>query len=254
MGSAAPTISALKEGAGRSGCFSDFDGTLAAITSPPDAARPLAGVVDCLGRLARSWARVGVVSGRPIEFLAGIFPFTEIDLYCLYGLQTRVDGEVETVGEAGVWREAVEDVATISRQRGPQGMLVESKGLSLTLHYRTAPQLAQAVEEWALAQAARSGLTVRKARMSVELHPPVLINKGTTLQKAAADVWGAVYIGDDLADLSAFDALDEIEARGGPVLRVGVSSEETPVELLDRSDLAVDGPEGVIGLLAELQV
>ena len=46
--------------------ITDFDGTLAPIVDDAAAARPLEGVVDALHLLAARYARVAVVSGRPV--------------------------------------------------------------------------------------------------------------------------------------------------------------------------------------------
>jgi trehalose 6-phosphate phosphatase len=71
------------------------------------------------------------------------------------------------------------------------------------------------------------------------------------LVEAAA---AACFLGDDLGDLPAFDALDRLAARSGAdVLRVAVRSEEAPPELLARADLVVDGPPGALALLEELR-
>ena len=51
--------------------------------------------------------------------------------------------------------------------------------------------------------------------MSVELHPPVDIDKGTVVADLAADADSALYAGDDVGDLPAFAALDALAARGG---------------------------------------
>jgi len=53
-----------------SGVFTDYDGTLAPIVDDPERAEPLPGAVDALARLARRYARVGVISGRPGAWLA----------------------------------------------------------------------------------------------------------------------------------------------------------------------------------------
>ena len=48
----------------------DFDGTISPIVDDPEAARPLAGVVELLGPLADRFAAVALVSGRPADYLA----------------------------------------------------------------------------------------------------------------------------------------------------------------------------------------
>jgi trehalose 6-phosphate phosphatase len=61
-----------------------------------------------------------------------------------------------------------------------------------------------------------------------------------------------VVVGDDHGDLPAFAAVSALTADGYQGLRVGVRSTEAPAELLERADLIVDGPEGVLDLLRRL--
>lgn len=243
-----PVVSRASHG----GVLMDFDGTLSPIVDDPDEARPLAGAIDVLEGLVQRYQVVGVLSGRPLTFLAPLMP-EGIVVAGLYGLEALgADGVRRDHPNAGAWREAVEDVARCSAGLGPSGMLVESKGLSLTLHYRSHPELAEEVREWATSQAARSGLVVRPARMSVELHPPIDADKGTALESLAQELQAVCYVGDDVGDLPAFDALDRLAGRGAHTLRVAVSSDESPQDLLDRADLVVDGPRGVLRFLRDL--
>jgi trehalose 6-phosphate phosphatase len=135
---------------------------------------------------------------------------------------------------------------------GPDGMRVENKGLSLTLHYRGRPDLEPAILEWAQHQAARSGLEVRPAKMSIELHPPIEADKGTTLEELAAGLEAVAFLGDDVGDLTAFDALDRLAAAGVTTVRVAVRGAEQSDELVGRADVVVDGPEGALALLRDL--
>ena len=57
-----------------------------------------------------------------------------------------------------------------------------------------------------------------------------------------------VFVGDDLGDLAAFDAVDRFRAEGTPGLLVCSGSTEVTA-LADRADLVVDGPDGVVSLL-----
>lgn len=230
----------------------DFDGTLSPIVDEPASARPLDGVTEILEELTRSYRLVGVLSGRPVAFLVPLLP-PGLVISGLYGLEVVRDGRRIDHPYAGSWREVVEDVARSSRSLGPAGMDVESKGLSLTLHYRSHPELADAVLAWAKAQAARSGLVARPARMSVELHPPIAADKGTALEDLADGLAAVAYVGDDLGDLPAFDALDRLAAdREMHTLRVAVASAEAPHELVDRADLVLAGPDAVLAFLRSL--
>ena len=238
----------LGDDPGHLGVFTDFDGTLADIVADPAAAVPLPGAVDALVALAGRVARVGVISGRPVSFLAERFP-PPLVLAGLYGLESVIDGHRADHPAGEAWRPVVATVVELARSAGPEGMLVESKGLSLTLHYRQHPERAAEVQAWARRQAARSGLQVRPARMSIELHPPIAVDKGSTLVEWAVGLRAACFLGDDHGDLPAFDGLDRLAAAGVATLRVGVRSPEGDSELLARSDLVVDGPAGALEVI-----
>ena len=229
-----------------SGVFCDFDGTLAEIVDDPEAVRPLPGIVEALGDLAPVYARVGVVSGRPAEFLARWLAGRGVHLVGLYGLEW-VEGEsVQRHPEAGRWTEIVTEAADRLQDEGPPGLNVERKGLSVALHFRSDPALGDEVRRLADAEADRSGLVPHPGRMSFELRPPIPSTKGTAVAEATEGLERVCFMGDDWADLEAFEALGE------GALRVAVSSEESPSELLEMADLVVDGPQGVLEILRAL--
>jgi trehalose-6-phosphatase len=58
----------------------------------------------------------------------------------------------------------------------------------------------------------------------------------------------ALYAGDDSTDLDAFRALDGLEL----AIRIAVSSDEGPSELVEAADAVVGSPEALAELLAEL--
>jgi trehalose 6-phosphate phosphatase len=236
---------------GRSAVLLDFDGTLSPIVDVPAEARPLPGANEALAALAARFAVVAVVSGRPASFLEPLLP-AGVVISGIYGLETVRDGVRSDQPGAEAWRDAVADAARRAKEQGPVGMAVEPKGLSLTLHYREHPGLGPAVREWATGEAHRSGLVMRRARMSFELHPPVAIDKGTAVQRLVTGVEAVCFIGDDRGDLPAFETLDRLEARGMEVLRVAVASAEAPGDLIERADLVVDGPRAVLDLLRQL--
>jgi trehalose 6-phosphate phosphatase len=236
---------------GRAALLLDFDGTLSPIVDVPAEARPLPGAYEALEALATRFAVVAVVSGRPTSFLEPLLP-PSVVISGVYGLETVRDGVRSDHSGATAWRDAVAEAARRAKENGPVGMAVEPKGLSLTLHYREHPGLGPAVREWAVAEAKRSGLVMRRARMSFELHPPVAIDKGTAVLGLVTGVEAVGFVGDDRGDLPAFDTLDQLEARGVDVLRVAVASAEAPGDLIERADLVVDGPRAVLDLLRQL--
>lgn len=230
--------------------FSDFDGTLAPIVDDPAAARPLDGVVDVLAELAGRYGLVGVVSGRPAAFLREHLGGRGLLLSGLYGLElVNDDGEVEAVPEAAEWEPVVGSLADADL---PPGLSLERKGLTAVVHFRTDPARAQTAEAWASHQAEATGLVVHAGRMSYELRPPLKFDKGTVLAGAVEGRRHVCFFGDDVGDLSAFDALDRMAAEGTTVVKVGVRSEEAPAALLESADLVVDGPAGTLSVLTVL--
>jgi trehalose 6-phosphate phosphatase len=244
-------LAALRDDPARAGVFVDFDGTLSPIVLDPDSARPLPGAVDLLVALSARLGCLAVVSGRPVAFLLRHLP-PEVDAVGLYGLEARRGGVLVEHPDAAAWRTAVDEAVAAAVDGLPTGVEVEHKGLSLTLHTRAHPELAEAAAAWAAEAAGRTGLEPRRAKHSVELHPPVAVDKGTVVDELAAGLTAITYLGDDAGDLSAFAALDRFAAAGGTAVRVAVTSEEVPQALLDAADLEVEGPEGCLALLATL--
>jgi trehalose 6-phosphate phosphatase len=226
--------------------LTDFDGTLAPIVDDPAAAAPLPGTQEVLGRLAGMVGAFAVVSGRPVAYLRSRLG-DDLHLVGLYGLERWDGAEATEAPEATAWRAAVE--AATARAEAAFPGAVEAKGLSLTLHTRTRPELAQEVRAWADGEATATGLVVRTAKASVELHPPVKLDKGTVVERLAAGMGAACFLGDDVGDLPAFDALDRLAAAGLVTARIAVRTEESPPAMLSRADLVVDGPAGALALL-----
>jgi len=229
--------------------FVDFDGTLAAICDDPADAEMSATMWSALQGLVSQLRRVSVVSGRPVSFLADRVP-ADIDLFGLYGLEWQVDGMVGEAEGTAVWREVVSAAVAEGTQRFGTDV-VEDKGASLTAHFRRRPELEEAVVAWVDETAVSSGLVMRSAKMSCELHPPVEVDKGSVLldQALAPTV---IFMGDDIGDLPAFEALRVLRERGTETVGVVARTDETPVEVLEIADVAVDGTAGVWGLLERL--
>jgi trehalose 6-phosphate phosphatase len=219
----------------------------------PESARPLPGVAEILGRLARRYPTVAVISGRPVAYLAerlGALP--RVSLVGLYGLEKMDAGELHVLSAAQVWRPVVESVAARAEAESPAGVYVERKGLSVGLHVRRAPEHAEWVRRWADEQARGTGLAVRPAKMSVELVPPLDTDKGTVVADLAVGLDAVCYLCDDVGDLPAFATLRRLAAGGVHTLAVAVRGTETPAGLLDRADVQVEGPEGALAFLNQL--
>jgi trehalose 6-phosphate phosphatase len=238
-----------------SGFLVDFDGSLAPIVARPEDARPLPGAGTVLTRLARRLGRVAVVSGRSVEFLVAHLPVDGVALAGLYGLEALRDGERVVDPRVAPYVEAIAAAATEAERRLP-GVLVERKGeVSVTLHWRTTPGREAEVRVVAADLAAAHGLEApQRGKQSVELRPPVPVDKGTAVEALLEGLAIGAFAGDDAGDLPAFAALDRMVATGrlDHVVRVGVRSEEAPAEVVAEADLVVDGPEGLLAVLVHL--
>lgn len=241
----------------RSALLFDFDGTLSPLVDDPDRAAPAPGAVDLLVELASAYRTVAILSGRPVAFLAEHLP-EPIVLSGLYGIESRVGGAVRTSPEADAWRPVVGRAAELADEASApgaplQGMRVERKGLSVTLHVRTRPELAAAVEVFAAAVAQELGLEARPAKMSVELHPPVHVDKGTALLELAHGAGAVLYVGDDVGDLPAYAALRDLAAHGTTTVGVAVDGPELPDAVRGAAQVVLPSQAAVVDLLGALR-
>ena len=106
-----------------------------------------------------------------------------------------------------------------------QGVEVENKGLTSSIHFRRAvpgaePEVLQIVRETIPAEDRR--FVLRSGKKTVELRPRVDWHKGKAVfwiaRELAAEAALPVYIGDDVTDEDAFSALPE-----GVTVKVGES-------------------------------
>jgi trehalose 6-phosphate phosphatase len=238
----------------------DFDGTLSPIVDDPEAARPLASVVELLGSLADRYAAVALVSGRPADFLAAHAGAPGVRYLGLYGLQEIRDGRVWVDPRLEAGRPAVEAAHRDLRDSAAvldSGAWLEDKRYAVAVHTRRVAdpgRWAGPIDQTAREIAARHGLEVVPGKLVWELRPAVRSDKGDAVRKVIADSGArSVVAGDDHGELAAFAAAAQFAAAaGGDGLRVAVRSAEAPPELLDQADLVVDGPPGLRDLLERL--
>jgi len=242
----------------------DFDGTLAPIVPDPEQARAHPQAVPALAGLAPKVASVAVVTGRPAEVavrhggFAGVAGLEHLVVLGHYGAERwdAVSGEVSAPApHPGVAAVRAELPGLLERIGARQGIWIEEKGRAVAVHTRRAtdPQAAfDALREPLTDLATRHGLIVEPGRMVLELRPPGM-DKGVALLDHVRETGATavLYAGDDLGDLPAFAAVEELRSDGIPGLLVCSGSDEV-TELRERADVVVDGPAGVVGLLRAL--
>jgi trehalose 6-phosphate phosphatase len=126
------------------------------------------------------------------------------------------------------------------------------KGLSVTLHWRARPDAQAWVARFCDEEVERTGLAVQPGRMSMELRPPLDVDKGRVVSRLGAGFTPVACFGDDLGDLPAFEALAAMSASGVTVARVAVVDGESPPEVAAAADVVVEGAAGAVRLLQRL--
>jgi trehalose 6-phosphate phosphatase len=135
----------------------------------------------------------------------------------------------------------------------PDGVTVEAKGLTVTVHWRRDPARAETAVALVEAEAAATGLEAHRGRMSVELRPPLAIDKGSVTGELVEAYAAACFVGDDLGDLPAFVALDRAsETRGTVTVKVAAVDDESAPEVAAAADIVVGGPQGALAVLGWL--
>ena len=248
------TIAALTLRADRTALLVDFDGSLSAIVDRAEDARPLAGVTDVLARLAAGLGRVAVVSGRPVGFLARHLPVEGLTYVGLYGMEQSTDGAYAVDQRVEPYLVAVAAATAELERRLPKELIEPKSGISVTLHWRPAPEQGEHIAEVAHEVATKHGLAELQTRMAVELRPPIDVDKGGPTRALVKGFEVGAYAGDDYGDLPAFAALSEAVAAGelARAVRIGVTSNEAPPELAAAVDVVVDGPTGFLALLTRV--
>jgi trehalose 6-phosphate phosphatase len=244
----------------RAALFLDFDGTLSAVVKDPRDAAPLPGVPELVAELAVPFALVAVISGRPTAFLTEVLGAPAgVTLAGLYGLERALQGPAHDT-----WASVIDEVVAEALATAPPGVYVEPKGLTVTLHFRRAPEHKDWVLGFAERQHGTRGLMVVQGRRERELRPPVDVDKGTVVdalvaehdaQAAGEPLQAAAAFGDDVGDLPAFAALQRLHDAGGPlrtIVRVAAVDAESPPAVAAAADLTVAGATGAVALLRTL--
>jgi trehalose-phosphatase len=252
----------LRADPGKAAVLTDVDGTIAPIVGRPEEAAVSERARELLRALSGRYARVGCISGRRALEARQLVGLDELAYAGNHGLELLLPGEAEPQLDpalAGQEQSAAKFLTTLDAgELAELGLRPEDKGPIQTLHWRGAAdeRAAEARAREIAAEAGRSRLEPRWGRKVLELRPIGGGGKDAAVAALLAEepIQAAVYAGDDRTDLDACRRLRQLrdEGRLRTVVCVGVLSPEAPPELVEESDLTVDGPEGWLELLAEL--
>lgn len=244
----------------------DFDGTLAPIVPDPLEARIHPGAGQVLRRLAGRVAVIAVVTGRPAQQALALG-----DLVAVGQAITALGKQLHVIGHYGAerWTAPEGPVLSLTPPAGLVGFAeelpgvlaaaqasdayVEDKGLAIAVHTRRLADPEPAFQRLlpGLARLAqRHGLVLEPGRLVIEARAAGH-DKGRVLTHLAEELHagGVLFVGDDLGDLEAFRAVAGLRDAGLPTLLVCSTTEPSPLQEL--ADVVVDGPDGVLAVLAE---
>ncbi len=224
----------------------DFDGTLTSITEHPDEARLSPTMRARLARLAGNpRCLVAVITGRALTDVQRRVGLDNVFYAGNHGLVLAGPGWSVVHDRAPeAWGLLAECTQRLSLRLGHlEGVIVENKGLSATIHYRLVPReqhpLVSAVVFEELGRVPPGRLEVHQGQMALEVRPAINWNKGTAarwlLDRALGERWSAqasvIYAGDDASDEDAFAALSGV----GLTIRVGTDPQSTVARYMVRS-------------------
>ena len=240
----------------------DVDGVLAPIVARPEDAHVREETSVLLGRLARRYACVACISGRSVADVRRLVGVGGIAYAGSHGAELLEPGSSRprTIPAFKSWEKRVRRFAAEhdTRELRLVRVRMEDKGPITAFHWRGAPDedAARTHLEGLAQEAETAGFSTHWGRKVLEVRPPVPIDKGQAVRDLVegASARVALYAGDDVTDLDAFDALDALEDEGriDTAVRVGVSSDEGPRGIVDRADLVVDGVHGFARVLTAL--
>lgn len=238
------------------GLITDVDGTISPTAPTPQQARVSPLCRRYLRQLCRRIALVAAISGRPALQVRDMIDIRGMVYIGNHGLERLTDSHPQIAEPAQEYLAVVKSaIEELSRLLSLEGVIIENKGITATIHYRRSPE-PESAEKVVLAavqnspQASR--LQVIPGRMAINLIPPVTLNKGTATRNLIQEynLHGGIYLGDDATDIDAFKAMHAASRESAfQGLAIGITSEETPEALIEEVDFTLSGVDDVARFL-----
>lgn len=203
--------------------FLDYDGTLTPIVESPGRAalsEEARGLLDELSKSPK--LKLAIVSGRSLKELQKIVHLNDIIYVGNHGFEIkgpkfRFEGPISTGFKAAL-KKIKEDLDR--RLSAVKGVFIEDKGLTLSVHYRLVNTKDELLVKNIFYESIQPYLISKKARLTYgkkvfEVRPVAKWDKGKAVIwllarerfRLKGNLALPVYIGDDLTDESAFNAL-----------------------------------------------
>ncbi len=246
----------------------DFDGTLAPIVDDPERAHIHPEAPEVLVELAEVVAAVAVITGRPARQALDLGGLEEVgNTIGEHGKELYLFGQYGNERWSSTRRRIVSprppqglsrflrDLPRTLRNAGAADAWVEDKGLAHAVHTRRMADPEEAYRRLLPALrdlAERNHLVLEPGRQVIEVRAPGM-DKGKAVETLVEEIGAGAFLfaGDDLGDVEAFEAVATLAKDGMPTLLVCSASDEVSA-LVERADVVVHGPEGVLDLLRRL--
>jgi len=239
--------------------LSDYDGTLTPIVGRPDEAVLSSEVRDRLRALAaKPDFSVGIVSGRPLSEVKSLVEVEEIYYAGNHGFEIEGPGLSFVHPTAKAAQPKIHDLLRqlSIRLADIEGVIVEDKGLSLSVHYRLVSKsdeeiAAQIFQEVTSPWLHDGEIRVTSGKKVWEIRPPIDWHKGKAVETIMDEIKPshkgkqclAIYLGDDTTDEDAFKIIHRPQGWG---IFVGQENDSS------NADYFLDSPSEVMTFLSRL--
>ena len=201
--------------------FCDIDGTIAPIVADPYAAAVPPHMRVVLAALAARLGLLAFVTGRDLVQGQTMVAVDGAAYVGTHGLEVmEPGGEAHGTAAAEPYVAAVRKFAVRAAALAAAwpGVVTEDKRTVVSVHYRSTadPAAARAAIEKEIATPAReAGLAISTGHFVVEVRPPLAISKGTAVTGLleTRELTTAIFCGDDLTDVTGFNAVHEWATR-----------------------------------------
>lgn len=243
----------------------DYDGTLTPIVARPETAVLSSQAKDILKQISHhSLFKLAIISGRSLSVIKALVGLKNIAYVGNHGLEIecplchcQAQGREEISFTHPIAKEiepVLRKLEQSLRERlvGIGGVLIENKGLTLSIHYRLAKETAVKRIKKLLLEAieygeARDKLQVTEGKKVLEVRPLVEWNKGKAIERLL-EIYGMpgslpIFAGDDVTDEDGFRVLQTV---GGISVFVGDD------KVSSAADYYLDSPEQLYDWLGKL--
>ncbi|HEX75567.1 MAG TPA: trehalose-phosphatase [Dehalococcoidia bacterium] len=202
----------------------DYDGTLTPIVDRPELAAPPRDTRKSLLKLARNHRyTVGIISGRALADIKSRVEVEGIIYAGNHGLEIEGFGSSFLEPIAEEMRPFFQLLSQVlsATLRGIKGTLVENKGLTLSVHYRSVDDTEEKKVKDAFSKVTdplhvTGRIRITQGKKVYEIRPPVDWDKGKAIAWLIAKCKEArgkadalpIYLGDDLADEEGFKVIE----------------------------------------------